>query len=279
LLFSRPGGLPPFAPFLMRHLPYKPGKPGCSVIPRANGCRVRMVRIMGEEPPAEDDINMRKLRVLQSLPYELQRDWDYVLEIEGIEGIPDYILRPGYGRSTSKNLSGSTDVVALVVSGLIIPEGKTEHGTLVKSYGNVWLEIVRLLGIDWSTAFQIPYDKWEELIAGAFKKDGYDEVTLTLRSGDYGRDVIAIRKGVGCVKVIGSVKAYSPRHLVRHDDVRALLGVMSGEQDTSKGILTTTSDFAPTIATDPFIKPFVPTRLELLNGEALQKWLIELAAK
>jgi restriction system protein len=59
--------------------------------------------------------------------------------------------------------------------------------------------------------------------------------------------------------------------------VRSLLGVTSGELNTSKGILTTTSDFAPRIPTDPFIQPFLPTRLELMNGARLKQWLIDLA--
>src|ERR1700674_1689501 len=29
-------------------------------------------------------------------------------------------------------------------------------------------------------------ERWEEIVAGAFKKAGYDEVTLTPRSGDHG---------------------------------------------------------------------------------------------
>ena len=78
-------------------------------------------------------------------------------------------------------------------------------------------------------------------------------VILTPRSGDHGRDVIATKRGVGCVKILGSVKAYQPGRLVTHDDVRALLGVLSGEMDASKTMLTTTSDFAPRIQEDPFI--------------------------
>jgi restriction system protein len=73
------------------------------------------------------------------------------------------------------------------------------------------------------------------------------------------------------------VKAYKPGKLVRYDDVRALLGVMSGEPDTSKGIITTTSDFPPNIRSDPYIAPFLPTRLELMNGEQLRTWLTDLA--
>ncbi|WP_354267481.1 restriction endonuclease [Bradyrhizobium ottawaense] len=69
------------------------------------------------------------------------------------------------------------------------------------------------------------------------------------------------------------MKAYKPRNEVSYDDIRALLGVLSGEQNASKGILTTTSDFPPRLISDPFITPFLPTRLELMNGDSLQKWL------
>ena len=46
-----------------------------------------------------------------------------------------------------------------------------------------------------------------------------------------------------------------------------------------KGIITTTSDFPPNIMKDPFIAPFVPYRLELMNGKALQEWLKKLAER
>lgn len=73
------------------------------------------------------------------------------------------------------------------------------------------------------------------------------------------------------------MKAYKPGHLVKHDDVRAPAGVLLSDTQASKGILTTTSDFAPGIANDPYLKPLMPYRLELMNGKALQHWLEELA--
>jgi restriction system protein len=167
--------------------------------------------------------------------------------------------------------------VPLSLSGIVIPVGKTDCGSLIKSTASVWIGIAKRLENQWSLAYDIPPAQWEEIIAGAFDHAGFDSVVLTPRSGDHGRDVIATRNGVGCIKIIGSVKAYKPGHLVGYDDVRALIGVMSGERDTSKGIITTTSDFPPNIKSDPYIGPFLPTRLELMNGEALQKWLAELA--
>jgi restriction system protein len=144
---------------------------------------------------------------------------------------------------------------------------------LVQSASAVWDGIVKELSTDWSLAYKIPYERWEEIVAGAFKKEGYDEVTLTPRSGDLGRDVIAIKHGVGCVKVLGSVKAFAPDHIVPYDAVRSLMGVIASERDTSKGIITTTSDFPPLIEKDELIAPLLPTRLELINGAKLQKWL------
>jgi restriction system protein len=131
---------------------------------------------------------------------------------------------------------------------------------------------------DPAAAFQIPPRTLEEMIAAAYKKDGFDEVTLTPRSGDHGRDVIAVKKAHGIVRVIDQVKAFAPTHLVPADDVRALLGVLPTDS-ASKAFLTTTSDFAPKIATDWTIAQHIPSRLELINGTKLLAWLDELARK
>ena len=170
---------------------------------------------------------------------------------------------------TEQNLSEA----AILVQGVVQPYGSTPEGQLVRAFTLPWRTIVECLRKDWMQAFKIAPRRWEEMIAAAFYQEGYDEVILTPRSGDRGRDVIAIRKGVGCIKIIGSVKAYAPGNLVRPDDVRALAGVLHGDPSASKGIITTTSDFAPSIRTDPYLAPFVPYRLELMNGIKLREWL------
>lgn len=165
---------------------------------------------------------------------------------------------------------------AILVQGVVEPYGSTSEGQLVRAFALPWKTIVDRLKKDWMQAFKIPPRIWEEMIAAAFDKDGYDEVILTPRSGDHGRDVIAIKNGVGCIRIIGSVKAYAPGNLVRPDDVRALAGVLHGDQKASKGIITTTSDFAPSITTDPYLAPLMPYRLELMNGIKLREWLNKL---
>jgi restriction system protein len=167
-------------------------------------------------------------------------------------------------------------VADLLVQTIIVPSVETAEGSLIELVAVPWFEIIEFLGKDPNAAFQIPWRKWEEIIAGAYRASGFEEVTLTPSSGDHGRDVIAIKKGLGTVRVIDQVKAYAPGKLVTATDVRALLGVMQGD-GASKGFLTTTSDFAPRLSADPLITPFIPSRIELINGQRLLTRLQEIA--
>jgi len=164
---------------------------------------------------------------------------------------------------------------SLLLQTLIVPGNKTNEGQLIEAVTLPWFEILEAIRKDPRLMHEIAARKWEEIIAGAYKRANFDEVILTPRSGDLGRDVIAIKRGIGTVRVIDHVKAYKPGHLVTADDVRALLGVMIGD-GASKGFLTTTSDFAPRLKDDPLLVPFMPSRIELVNGAALEKRLSEL---
>ena len=153
---------------------------------------------------------------------------------------------------------------AIVRFELAVPDGQ-----IITFVDPFYSHLVEMIGKNPEIIYEIDARKWEEIIAAAYDKAGFDEVILTPRSGDYGRDVIAIKKGFGSVKFIDQVKAYKLGHIVKADEVRSLLGVLHGEQDASKAIFTTTSTFAPRIEDDKFIKPFLPYRLELVNKEKL----------
>ncbi len=170
------------------------------------------------------------------------------------------------------------NVASLLMQAVITVGARTHEGQLIEAITLPWFEIIESITRDPSLVFQIGPRKWEEIIAGAYQKAGFDEVTLTPRSGDLGRDVIAVKRGLGIVRVIDQVKAYKPDHLVTADEVRALLGVLQGDK-ASKGFLTTTSDFAPTLREDILLKPFMPAQLELINGEMLIASLKELKRK
>jgi hypothetical protein len=51
-------------------------------------------------------------------------------------------------------------------------------------------------------AFQMTPRMWEEMVAGAYERAGFDDVILTPRSGNLGRHVIAIKHGLGTIRVI-----------------------------------------------------------------------------
>jgi restriction system protein len=78
------------------------------------------------------------------------------------------------------------------------------------------------------------------------------------------------------VRVVDQVKAFKPGHLVSANDVRALYGVVELD-GAAKGFLSTTSDFAPKIKSDPLLQKVIPSRIQLINGRELFARLEELA--
>jgi restriction system protein len=174
--------------------------------------------------------------------------------------------------------NSSPPPVSLVLQSLFVPGDKTPDGQLIEAVTLPWYKIIKEIGDDPDLAFRIEPRMWEEIIACAYKEAGWDEVIITPRSGDHGRDVVAVKRGFGTIRVIDQVKAYGPKHLVSADEVRAMLGVVLGDHQSAKGFVTTTSDFAPRILEDPTISYHVPSRLELTNGETLRKRLKGLAS-
>jgi restriction system protein len=189
-------------------------------------------------------------------------------------------LEPGQFRLEGSVIAFNVvrNTASLLLQAVIIPGARTNEGQLVEAVALPWFDIIESLRRDPSLAFQIKPRKWEEIIAGAYQRAGFDEVILTPRSGDFGRDVIANKRGLGIIRIIDQVRAYGPDHLVTADDVRALLGVLQGDK-ASKGFMTTTSDFAPKLRDDILLKPYMPAQLELINGKMLLARLEELAKK
>lgn len=164
----------------------------------------------------------------------------------------------------------------LLQTELIITGPKTAEGFLVKAAAFPWLEIVDHLRRDPAFLHQFAQAprRFEEFIAACYERQGFDEVILTPQRGDLGRDVIAIKRGFGSLRFLEQVKAYSPGHLVTHDDVRSMLGVLSLDHGATKGLVTTTSDFQPGILKpDSEFARAIPNRLELKNGAETLKWI------
>lgn len=182
---------------------------------------------------------------------------------------PPDLLRPGV-------LAYPT---VLVQAAVVRLGEETNEGQLVDGVSVAWFEIIKELQKDPDFLFKIHWRKLEELIAGAYEREGWPEVVLTPRSGDRGRDVIASKPGIGAIRIVDQIKAYSPGRRVSADEVRSLLGVLTIDRNVSKGIITTSSEFAPGIFEDADLKAFMPHRVELKDGQALRKWLIDLSEK
>ena len=79
------------------------------------------------------------------------------------------------------------------------------------------------------------------------------------------------------VRLGSAVWHFHARRTRRHtghrqaDDVRALYGVVARDQGASKGIVTTTSIFAPGVYEK--FKGLIPGRISLRDGVALKQWL------
>lgn len=150
---------------------------------------------------------------------------------------------------------------------------KTNEGQLIQGVAIPWFEIIRELERDPDFLFKIHPRKLEEIIAGAYEREGFPEVILTPQSGDRGRDVIATKPGIVCIRIIDQVKAYRRDRRVTADQVCSVLGVLQRDRNVSKGVVTTTSHFAPGIYRDADLMAFVPYRLELKDGPQLVQWL------
>lgn len=189
--------------------------------------------------------------------------------------------RQAFVAASVSAMTGSTeeyipDFPVLVSRAVIIPYEKTTEGQLIRAVTVPLLAIINMILKDPTRWFEIDPRKWEEIIAATYDESGeFDEVTLTPRSGDGGRDVIAVKKGFGSVRLIESVKRYKPGHVVTAEEVQALLGALHGDHQASKGIVSTTWQFAPKIGDNAQITQYIPHRLELVDGNALLNRLKE----
>jgi restriction system protein len=169
---------------------------------------------------------------------------------------------------------------AITLKALIVPGGRTLEGVLIEAIAAPWFEILDHFHRHPESIYEIDSRTWEEIIAGAWKREGY-EVELTPRSGDKGRDVVATQRGWRgtSIRIFDQVKAYAPGNPVTADEVRSMLGVITGAGNVSKGVITTTSRFAPRIMDDEGLARNIPFRLELKDRDVLLAWLNDISTR
>ena len=87
------------------------------------------------------------------------------------------------GTGTVTNPPPEFSLKALLEFGDGVAEGLT-----VRAVALPWFLILDMIERDPAATYQIDPRRWEEIIAGAYEREGFDEVILTPRSGDNGRD-------------------------------------------------------------------------------------------
>jgi Restriction endonuclease len=97
------------------------------------------------------------------------------------------------------NSSGNDQIPEFVLKALLELGDRTSEGPLVQAVAPPWFEIVDLICRDPQGMYQIDPRAWEEIIAGAYWRAGFDEVILTPRSSDKRRDVVATKHGIGSI--------------------------------------------------------------------------------
>lgn len=163
----------------------------------------------------------------------------------------------------------------ILVGAVLIEKGRQgPDGDFIVAVTPLFRRFLRELDRDANALYRLDPRQFEELIAGAYEEAGCEEVVLTPRSGDRGRDVIATSRLFGTVRILDQVKLFAPHRPVEANDVRALNGVLGLDQGASKGIITTTSTFAPGVY-DEF-RPLMPGRIFLRDGGELRRWLHEM---
>jgi hypothetical protein len=88
--------------------------------------------------------------------------------------------------------------------------------------------------------------EFENLIAELMYKSGFENIIVTPRSNDKGRDILAT-KTVCDIPIMFAFecKRYSPKNKIKPEIMRALLGTISHHQTkANKGVLVTTSSFS-----------------------------------
>jgi hypothetical protein len=140
----------------------------------------------------------------------------------------------------------------LIQAAIVTFGDKASDGQLIVGVALPWFDILREIERNPDFLFQFAKNprRFEEFIAGAYERSGFTDVILTPQSADRGRDIIltATMPGVGQLQLIDETKAYSPGHKVTAKDVSRLYWALQRDQST-KGIVTTTSEFAQAFST------------------------------
>lgn len=145
-----------------------------------------------------------------------------------------------------------------------------EHAIL---YGSSWNEIIKALAANPNLMFSLEPRKFEELVAEILSREGL-EVSLTPRTRDGGKDILAYSKSVfGNHLFLVECKRYAPDRPVGIACVQRLHGVVEWTNATA-GIIATTSRFTKDAVR---FAETIENRMNLNEYRHLVNWLKNLS--
>ncbi|UCC75661.1 MAG: restriction endonuclease, partial [Anaerolineales bacterium] len=106
-----------------------------------------------------------------------------------------------------------------------------------------WLEIVSEIERDPTVLFALSGRRLEELVAGAYERQAWDDVILTRSSGDRGCGIIAVKHAICRVRIIDQCRRTLQTGAFVQNGVRALMGVPASDLNVAKGFVDTTAEF------------------------------------
>ena len=78
------------------------------------------------------------------------------------------------------SFAAARNTASLLLQAVIVPGARTDGGQLIEAVGLPWFDIIKSLKNDPSFAFRFKPRQWEEIIAGGYRKAGFDEVSRRL---------------------------------------------------------------------------------------------------
>jgi len=176
---------------------------------------------------------------------------DISIELEIIE-YPFGVINQLNMRAWGANITQYLEVEHLDDSPIWLPPAKNiivpdqRIVTDLSEISNTIPQLINLIKEDSSYIYRISTREFEQIIAEIFKRQGFD-VTLTKRTRDGGKDVIAINKNALGLETSYFIecKRHALESKVDVGIVREVYGVHSSRNGPNKSIIATTSTFTP----------------------------------
>ncbi|MCG5526323.1 restriction endonuclease [Ectothiorhodospira haloalkaliphila] len=136
--------------------------------------------------------------------------------------------------------------------------------TDISEIKNTIPQLIKLIQEDSSHIYRITTREFEEIVAEIFRAQGY-QVTLTKRTRDGGKDVIAIHRNILGLETCYFIecKRHALDSKVDVGIVREVYGVHSTINGPNKSVIATTSTFTP-------------DAIQYVNNEVISRWDMEL---